>query len=160
MVLCNCTASDATIDRSARRSYDGAPPTIPHELFGIACVECHTRRSVTVAGYDPSPIMPHTEGGAFTNCKQCHVPAKTRNVFQPSRFEPLLQDLRPGNRAHPGAPPTIPHRVFMRENCLVCHAGTGSREEIRTTHPERTRCRQCHAESVLTVDWGGPDSTP
>ena len=32
----------------------------------------------------------------------------------------------------------------MRENCAACHDGPGAREEIRTSHPERTRCRQCH----------------
>lgn len=154
LALCGCAASDATTDRSARRSYDGAPPTIPHELFGIDCVECHARRSVTVEGHGPSPIMPHTEGGKFTNCKQCHVPVLTESVFRASRFEPLTQDLRRGSRAHPGAPPVIPHKVFMRENCLACHAGPGSRAEIRTTHPERTRCMQCHVASVLKTDWG------
>jgi cytochrome c-type protein NapB len=34
----------------------------------------------------------------------------------------------------------------MRENCAACHAGPAAREEIRTSHPERTRCRQCHVE--------------
>jgi cytochrome c-type protein NapB len=32
----------------------------------------------------------------------------------------------------------------MRENCAACHTGPAAREEIRTSHPERTRCRQCH----------------
>jgi hypothetical protein len=32
----------------------------------------------------------------------------------------------------------------MRENCAACHTGPAAREEIRTTHPERIRCRQCH----------------
>jgi cytochrome c-type protein NapB len=78
----------------------------------------------------------------------------TERVFQANDFEPLRQDLRPGSRAHPGAPPVIPHKVFMRENCLSCHSGPGGREEIRTTHPERTRCMQCHVGSVVQADWG------
>jgi predicted CXXCH cytochrome family protein len=39
----------------------------------------------------------------------------------------------------------------MRENCAACHVGPGAREEIITTHPERTRCRQCHVP-VTTRD--------
>jgi predicted CXXCH cytochrome family protein len=56
-----------------------------------------------------------------------------------------------------GAPPTIPHKVFMRENCGACHVGPGAREEILTTHPERTRCRQCHVPVTTregTLDYG------
>ena len=54
------------------------------------------------------------------------------------------QDLSAGDRASGGAPPRIPHRILMRENCGSCHDGPAAREEIRTSHPERTRCRQCH----------------
>ena len=49
-----------------------------------------------------------------------------------------------GDRATAGAPPRIPHRLLMRENCVACHDGPAAREEIRTDHPERDRCRQCH----------------
>ena len=49
------------------------------------------------------------------------------------------------NRAFSGAPPTIPHRVFMRDNCISCHGPTGY-HEYRTTHPNRTQCMQCHVE--------------
>ena len=44
----------------------------------------------------------------------------------------------------PASPPTIPHTLQLRENCLACHGGAASRVEIRTSHPERPRCRQCH----------------
>ena len=44
-----------------------------------------------------------------------------------------------------GSPPPIPHALQMRENCLACHAGPGAVLEIRSTHPERWNCRQCHA---------------
>jgi cytochrome c-type protein NapB len=66
------------------------------------------------------------------------------DVFVASGFVGLGQDLRAGSRATPGAPPTLPHRVLMRENCNACHDGPGAREEIRTSHPERWRCQQCH----------------
>jgi cytochrome c-type protein NapB len=68
----------------------------------------------------------------------------TGESFVRSEYEPLEQDLRRGGRATLGAPPTIPHRTLMRENCVACHDGPGAREEIRTSHPERLRCRQCH----------------
>ncbi len=31
--------------RAARRAYDGAPPTIAHEDFGIECTSCHNEES-------------------------------------------------------------------------------------------------------------------
>jgi hypothetical protein len=33
----------------------------------------------------------------------------------------------------------------MRENCRACHAGPGAVDVLRTTHPQRVSCRQCHA---------------
>jgi nitrate reductase cytochrome c-type subunit len=68
----------------------------------------------------------------------------TDDLFVASEYEGLAQDLVAGDRATPGAPPRIPHRILMRENCVACHDGSAAREEIRTTHPERWRCRQCH----------------
>ena len=69
----------------------------------------------------------------------------------------FLQDLRHGLRLHDRAPPTIPHKTFMRENCVACHAGPAAREEIRTSHPERRRCRQCHVP-VATQETFSPVS--
>ena len=43
---------------------------------------------------------------------------------------------------------TIPHPLQLRENCLACHGGPAARAELRTTHPERVRCRQCHVPDV------------
>ncbi len=133
--------------RAARRAYDGAPPTIPHDAFGMRCDACHNVRGRSVAGVGFAPASPHEgawQAGGTTRCRQCHVLASDEGLFVESDFLGLAQDLRPGGRATPGAPPTIPHRVVMRENCIACHDGPGTREEIRTTHPERWRCRQCH----------------
>jgi cytochrome c-type protein NapB len=61
-------------------------------------------------------------------------------------------------QAHmPGAPPPIPHSPDMRGNCVACHAGPGAVAEIRTPHPERANCRQCHVptEDSGTFDRGG-----
>ena len=55
-------------------------------------------------------------------------------------------------RTPPGsAPPPIPHDLQFRGNCLACHAGPAAVAEIRTTHPERADCRQCH----VSPDPGG-----
>lgn len=154
-VLCWACAGpvDPAVERAERRSYDGAPPAIGHELFKIECVACHARQPIEIEGRGWSPAMPHDAGGAFSNCRQCHVERATDTLFQASLFLPLAQDLRPGRRAHRGAPPVIPHKLFMRENCLACHDGPGSREEIRVSHPERERCLQCHVRQLVADEW-------
>jgi nitrate reductase cytochrome c-type subunit len=133
--------------RAERRAYDGAPPTIPHESFGMRCTACHNEQGQSVPGVGFAPASPHegtSKTGATIRCRQCHVFAGSEGLFVASEFVGLKQDLRAGARATPGAPPTVPHRILMRENCVACHAGPGAREEIRTGHPERWRCRQCH----------------
>lgn len=133
--------------RAERRAYDGAPPTVPHPDFGSDCSACHDARGQSVTGVGFAPASPHRgtdRAGATIRCRQCHVFATTDETFVASGFVGLKQDLRSGARATPGAPPTIPHRTLMRENCVACHSGPAAREEIRTSHPERWRCRQCH----------------
>jgi cytochrome c-type protein NapB len=134
--------------RADRRAYDGAPPVIPHAPMGASCVQCHNERGLFVEGLGYAPPSPHelTRGmGATARCVQCHVFARTDRLFVATRFDGLDQDMRPGSRLYPGAPPVMPHREFMRENCRACHTGPAAREPIRTSHPERQRCRQCHA---------------
>jgi nitrate reductase (cytochrome), electron transfer subunit len=133
----------------ARRAYPGAPPIIPHELLdtrtmgGNNCLGCHRN-----GGYVPdfkayAPVTPHPEQ---TNCFGCHVPETQRTVFRATEWEkPQGPELK--QEALPLGPPPIPHGLQMRENCLACHAGPGAVAEIRTPHPERVNCRQCHAES-------------
>jgi cytochrome c-type protein NapB len=137
----------AAIERAARRAYDGAPPVAPHENFGITCTECHDREGMAIDEIGFAPPSPHeiTAGmSAISRCTQCHVFRQTDDVFVANRFVGLSQDLRAGARLNALAPPTIPHKTFMRENCAACHSGPAAREEIRTPHPERIRCRQCH----------------
>lgn len=140
--------------RATRRLYDGAPPVIPHSDFGAACSACHDTQGISVKGVGYAPASPHDDTGeanATTRCRQCHVEVLDEGLFVQNDFEGLPQDLRPGSRLYAGAPPTIPHRVLMRENCAACHVGPGARQGIVTTHPERTRCRQCHVP-VTTRD--------
>ena len=140
-------SKNEAVVRAARRAYDGAPPVAPHEDFGMECVSCHDLEGLEVEGVGFAPPFPH-EGtlgmSAITRCRQCHVFSQTDTLFADNDFVGLRQDLRRGKRLNSIAPPTIPHKTFMRENCAACHDGPAAREEIRTPHPQRTRCRQCH----------------
>lgn len=133
--------------RAERRAYDGAPPVIPHMQMGANCASCHSQTGIQFGEMGFAPPMPHaTDGGkgSFARCEQCHVYVEESGLFVENVFQPLRQDLRKGRRATPLAPPTMPHPVFMRENCAACHTGPAAREEIKCPHPERIRCGQCH----------------
>ena len=139
--------------RAQRRAYDGAPPVIGHPPMGASCTACHNERGMQVEGVGFAPPSPHAntlDPSNVSRCEQCHVYARVDGVFRENSFAGLPQDLRKGPRLNPLAPPVIPHQVLMRENCAACHAGTAAREEIRTPHPERTRCTQCHVPVVET----------
>lgn len=147
--------SSATV-RAARRAYDGAPPVVPHDDFGMSCVSCHNEQGVELEDVGFAPPSPHelTEGmNALSRCRQCHVFQRTDTLFVANAFSGLQQDLRRGPRLNALAPPTIPHKTFMRENCTACHSGAAAREEIRTPHPERARCRQCHVPTLTRAEF-------
>lgn len=139
------------------RAYYGAPPIIPHPLIseqGIGaktCLQCHENGGFVKQFEAYAPVTPHPE---LINCRQCHVPAKTDQLFKVSEFapgdEPSIK-----NAALPGSPPTIPHGLEMRSNCLACHAGPAAPKEIRVTHPLRVNCRQCHVPvtDMSTLEW-------
>ena len=140
-------------NRAKRRAYEGAPPVIPHEDFGMDCVSCHDSEGTEVEDVGYAPPLPHSQTHGMSQdsrCAQCHVFVQDKGLFKPNEFEGVAQDLRKGDRAFPGAPPRMPHQIFMREDCLVCHGGPAAREEIRSSHPERRRCLQCHVP--ITTD--------
>ncbi|MBK1879888.1 nitrate reductase cytochrome c-type subunit [Pelagicoccus mobilis] len=135
--------------REQRRAYDGSPPIVPHPIdqwSADSCMQCH-ERAVRI-GDVVAPAMSHP---AYTSCTQCHVSGKGLG----SRWNASDFDLHTGNRfggyhqpefgerAYPDAPPTIPHNVHMRQNCMSCHGELGT-SPIRTSHPERQSCVQCH----------------
>jgi len=156
------------------RAYQGAPPRIPHPLTAeefrtSACKTCHERGGFSVRFSAYVPVTPHPERGIClqchvgidsvigapapdpdpnARCPQCHGPSggppreETRGTWSTTvwpRLPQLTEDRDP---------PPIPHDLPFRENCLTCHAGPAAVAEIRTRHPERANCRQCH----LTVD--------
>ena len=136
--------------RASLRAYDGAPPRIPHPIpaFGaLECVVCH-RDGLRLDGR-VAPPMSHRELGS---CVQCHVPDEGEMPGARLGGGPPLESTfagRPsperGVRAWPVAPPQIPHSTLMRERCDSCHGVWAS--ALRTTHPERGSCTQCHAPS-------------
>ncbi len=133
--------------RAERRAFDGAPPVIPHQRFGPPCLSCHNERGMEVAGVGFAPANPHADTDGLSSrsrCNQCHVFRITDEVFVANDFAGLPQRAVPAARSYIGAPPVIPHAVFMRENCHACHDGPAAREEIRCSHPERVHCQQCH----------------
>lgn len=141
------------VARMNRRAYDGAPPVIPHAINYRdveSCTACHSQDSNILVAGQRVPAMSHPY---LTNCTQCHVPGSGLGFAQRSGTVGLVVKNKfhgkktpgKGSRAYPGAPPTMPHRVWMRQNCMSCH-GPGMPNAIVTSHPQRQNCLQCHAQ--------------
>jgi cytochrome c-type protein NapB len=139
--------AQALAARAARRAYDGAPPVIPHAIDqrGVPdCLACHGQGMV-VAG-KVAKVMSHA---AYASCVQCHVvavdprPAAERSPRPESLFVGLAAGGG-GDRAWVGAPPVMPHGTWMRQDCASCHGRAGL-PGLRSTHPTRQSCNQCHA---------------
>lgn len=130
----------------ANRAYDGAPPTIPHgveELGRHNCQACHTSGTIVWEG-KTAPKTPHPE---LVRCTQCHLERRADTLFADNDHEPgfYARSLR----QHEFAPWRIPHPLTLRENCLACHDQNLDPEwGLRTTHPERSRCTQCHVPAA------------
>jgi cytochrome c-type protein NapB len=138
--------------RASRRAYDGAPPTVPHPINqgdAPSCLACHEHGAI-IAGR-LAPAMSHAR---HDSCVQCHVsqvgppPAGPRPP--PANDFAGLQPTPHGTRAWAGAPPTIPHTLSMRSRCDSCH-GVAGVSPIRSTHPWRQSCQQCHVPAAATL---------
>ncbi|MBC8200455.1 MAG: hypothetical protein H8E86_00295 [Planctomycetes bacterium] len=131
-------------DRMLNRAYDGAPPTMKHPASFAKtknCLDCHGQRFKL--GNRIARPMPHPY---LANCEQCHV-EETSELFtvgeETKNYFVGLQPLLSGSRSYEGAPPVMPHTIFMRTNCLACHGPQGY-AGLQTDHPERRNCTQCH----------------
>lgn len=128
--------------RRTHREYDGAPPVIPHAVAALGrqdCLTCH-REGIDLGEEGIAPRTPHAERA---NCQQCHVEQlEGKALFVANSFAGLRHPSA-GTRAYPGAPPTVPHPRGGRENCIGCHGASGG-SPIRTPHPDRVNCLQCH----------------
>lgn len=158
------------------RAYPGAPPRVPHGLFPEEyrsgdCNTCHERGGYSERFAAYVPLTPHPEKGM---CLQCHVGDEAvTGISLPSADPndrcPQCHGSGGAPRAYPSAaldwwttawpelprlaadrnPPAIPHDLQSRGNCIPCHAGPAAVAEIRTGHPERADCRQCHVALEL-----------
>ena len=141
----------AALDRRKQnRAFNGAPPTIPHPIqqrSDVSCVACHGTGLRT-----KSLRIPRMSHGLMSNCTQCHVESNAQHqeaiAFRENSFAGL-EAPQQGPRAFQGAPPQIPHSTWMRSDCMSCHGYAGL-QGIRTTHPWRTNCQQCHAPSATS----------
>ncbi|MDZ7363995.1 MAG: nitrate reductase cytochrome c-type subunit [candidate division KSB1 bacterium] len=132
--------------RADLRMYEGAPPVIPHALRNRACLDCHAQ-GLMVEG-KTAPVTPHPQ---LANCMQCHILQQNVTPFRENNFAREVR-VTALPKANPSGPPLIPHRVFMRENCLVCHNDPTRKEVVQTTHPQRANCRQCHIAQNAEVE--------
>lgn len=154
------------------RAFPGAPPRIPHALSpdehrtGV-CRTCHERGGYSRRFAAYVPVTPHPEMGT---CQQCHVGedgvvglatpgadpnARCAMCHGPSGGPPRPEAATtwpaaawPGvqAKARDQLPPAIPHDLPLRGNCLACHSGPAAVAEVRTSHPDRASCRQCHVQ--------------
>jgi len=169
------------------RAYPGAPPRVPHgltgeEYRGLGCMVCHLRGGWVARFSAYAPVTPHPEQ---SSCLQCHVPqdglvgrplpsrgdsiACLQCHIDPDAPPEIFVELdwetvpwpETDLQAMPESPNRIPHSFQTRNNCLACHAGPGAVVDLRTDHPERVNCRQCHVQ--LSEDVGvrsrGPDGS-
>jgi cytochrome c-type protein NapB len=154
VALTNVTEAQRALaleERAARRAFDGAPPVTPHPIAqdsSAACLACHGSGAVVKDRIASKISHPH-----YANCTQCHVPAGGMAVpisdtalLAPLAANQFVGSPAPlkGSRAWPQAPPSIPHSTLMRGDCLSCHGPRGL-FGLRTSHPERQSCVQCHA---------------
>jgi len=134
------------------RQYPGSPPRIPHPILPAFadepynCISCHARGGYVAELQAYAPVTPHPENEA---CFQCHVPRQSEELF----VETGWQSINPpalGRSQLGGSPPTIPHPLQLREDCIACHAGPAAVAEIRVEHGSRGNCRQCHVPLIVT----------
>ncbi len=91
------------------RSFENAPPVIPHNVDGLlpittaenACIECHLPSEAEDAGATPIPAShlydlrrnTQLEGlaGANYNCTQCHAPQANTEALVENTFSPYYR---------------------------------------------------------------------
>ncbi len=137
--------AESLADRATRRVFDGAPPVMPHsERFGEGsktCLDCHTE-GMTIGDRVAHP-MSHAP---YASCTQCHVESENRDLPPAAAVDTGFEGwrLKRAKIERPaGMPPAIPHDLRMRNRCLACHGEHGY-PGMRTSHPERAVCVQCH----------------
>lgn len=134
--------------RATLRAFYTAPPVIPHEIVAknaAECLDCH-RQVTRLEDGRVAMATPHPQ---FSNCMQCHVPGVSGGFDERQSDWEGLEEPERGDRWFALSPPTVPHRIKLRENCLSCHGPQNPDMRLRTTHPQRTSCLQCHVPNVM-----------
>lgn len=155
--LTNVTEAERTAaleERAARRAYDGAPPVVPHPVAqdsAASCLACHGPGLMV-----KDKVASKISHASYTSCTQCHVPSVGPGIpvqetallarLTENEFQGVNAPLK-GERAWPKAPPTVPHGTLMRSDCMSCHGPQGL-YGLRTPHPDRQSCVQCHVPSA------------
>ena len=147
IVITDSQKSFALALREQNRAFNGAPPTVPHpidQMSAATCMACHGEGLAT-----KTLRISRMSHQFLANCTQCHVESHFQQTsvteFRENSFVGLPAPTG-GPRAFDGAPPMIPHSTWMRVDCNSCHGPTGA-YGIRSTHPWRQNCQQCHAPS-------------
>jgi len=140
--------------REDLRAFYTAPPVIPHEVGDRDSDEClHCHDEIKKLKDRVSVVTPHPQ---FSNCQQCHVSIMSRDGVpgeEPVNSWAGLEEPKEGTRAHEFAPPTQPHRTFLREDCNVCHSNANPNEEVTGPHRQRSNCAQCHVLTDPSVEF-------
>jgi nitrate reductase cytochrome c-type subunit len=135
--------------RDTLRAFYTAPPVIPHEATQMLNVEClHCHGEVREIGERVSVSTPHAQ---MVNCLQCHAASAPADGLPVEEVASSWEGLKAPERAEPAhekAPSTMPHRMFMRENCTACHDMNSPYHSLRSPHTERTNCVQCHVPNA------------
>lgn len=146
-------------ERAALRAFEGAPPVVPHPTLDINVQTCRACHAMGLrAGGLTARMVSHPY---LVNCTQCHVEKPTNDDDDPpNSFVGLRASGYGGTRAWAGAPPVMPHTLFMRTNCVSCHGEHGY-DGWRPDHLSRTNCMQCHVPAAefeqLSPTFGLPD---
>lgn len=127
------------------------PPVIPHPIGGNPdCQRCHGLTSTV------RPFPADHAGRTNDVCLACHKPT-------------VLPTPVPNPQAsNAGGPPTIPHDLAGRSQCLGCHSNTTSgAPQIPQFHKDygftNNNCLTCHKSSVVVptaTAAGAPTATP
>ncbi len=115
----------------------GGPPQVPHAKEGHTdCLSCHEK------GLNGAPKFPPDHTGRTNEmCVLCHT----------------FKQAAPSTGATPaptlaGTPPSIPHTLEGRDQCLTCHqTGVGGAPKVAASHAGRTndQCRTCHQPKAV-----------
>lgn len=146
--------------RAARRAYDGAPPVIPHEDFGLECAGCHDAEGgMELEEGAVAPPNPHLETRGLSDqarCRQCHGFKTTDEVFRENAFVGIgrrlarVRDRRGDGRRYGGRRRLLPWPLDLDREPL----GERRRSD-RIERAPRLPCRSARNRARRLGGWNG-----